>query len=581
VDIRQRFPPFLGRQDDTARRQCIFVSHSGSTNANAEPIIMRVRPSLVGIILLGVLGLPAAGMFDFGSLAAESRPRPARTTHGEESSVEPPLASLPSAVLIPTGSPHPEDPAVPMVALRVRVPAAAGLGQEVEYHLCVENCSAAAAHHVLVRNPLPANARFVRANPEPAARDPELLWQLGTLEPGARREILLVLVPTGPGDLENCARVQFEHGQCVCTRIAQPGLQLRKQGPRQAAVNETLAFQLTVTNTGAIELSGVVVTDSLPAGLEHASRQNALRWDVGTLAPGQSRTLEYHVVAKRAGRLCNRSVAVADGGLRQEAESCVTVGEAKLTLAKTGPERGYVKSAAAYQLTVRNAGILPLANVVLVDPVPSQMSFVSSRGGHLLGNEVRWSIGALEPEESRTVDVVLRAQSAGKICNRAAATADRGLRAEAEACTEFVGVPALLLEVVDTDDPVEVGAETSYIILVRNQGTVPATSIRIEAEVPAQMEVFRVTGPADHLMEGRKLLFKTFNLPPRGQARFEVHVKAKVPGDVRFKVDLWAKELYSGLPVHEEESTTIYTDLPSARLHTPESSRKTRLPKKR
>jgi uncharacterized repeat protein (TIGR01451 family) len=533
------------------------------------------------LLFLGVLGVLATGVLDFGRLGAESRPLPARTVQWGELSPELPLPVGPLPARPEGGGQHPEDPPVPVVAIRVRVPATAGLGQEVEYRLCVENCSAAAAHHVLIRNPLPANTRFVRANPEPAAREPELLWQLGTLEPGVCREIVLVLVPTGPGDLKNCARVQFEHGQCVCTKIAQPGLELRKQGPSQALVNETLTFQLTVTNTGATELTGVAVTDSLPPGLEHASRQNALRWDVGTLAPGQSRSLEYQVVAKMTGRLCNRSVAIANGGLRQEAESCVTVGEAKLTLTKTGPERRYVNTGAAYQLTVSNPGTLPLANVVITDALPPQTTYVSSRGGgRLVGNQVQWALGTLEPGSSRTVDVVLKAQSTGKICNRATATAERGLKAEAEACTEFVGVSALLLEVVDTDDPVEVGAETSYVILVRNQGSVPATAIRIEAEVPEQMDVVRVTGPADHTMAGRKVLFQAFNLPPRGEARFVVYVKAKAPGDVRFRVDMWAKELFSGLPVHEEESTTIYTDLPSARRPAPKSSRPTQLRKK-
>jgi uncharacterized repeat protein (TIGR01451 family) len=353
---------------------------------------------------------------------------------------------------------------VPVVTIRVRVPAAAGVGEELEYRLCVENCSAAPAHHVLVRNPIPSNARFVRASPEPAARDPELLWQLGTLEPGVCRELVLVLMPTGPGDLKNCARVQFEHGQCVCTRIAPPA------------------------------------------------------------------------------------------------------GEARLTLTKTGPEKRYVNTGAAYQLTVRNAGSVPLTNVVITDPVPAQMAYVSSRGGQFVANEVRWAIGTLEPSAAQTVDVVLKARSAGTVCNRAIATADHGQKAEAEACTEFVGVSGLLLEVVDTKDPVEVGAETSYVILVRNQGTRPATEIRIEAEVPEQMDVVRVTGPADHRLDGRKLVFQSFNLTPQGEARFVVYVKAKAPGDVRFKVDLWAKELFSGLPVHEEESTTIFTDLPSARL---------------
>src|SRR5262249_26383167 len=151
----------------------------------------------------------------------------------------------------------------------------------------------------------------------------ELLWQLGTLPPGACREIVLVLVPTGPGDVKNCARVQFEHGQCVCTKIAQPGapaLQLHKQGPGQAALNNVLPYRLTVPNTGSGQAPGVVVTDALPAGLEHTSRKNTLTWDMGNLAPGQSRTAEYQVIAKQTGRLCNGAVATAMGGLRQEVE---------------------------------------------------------------------------------------------------------------------------------------------------------------------------------------------------------------------------------------------------------------------
>src|SRR5205085_594663 len=62
-------------------------------------------------------------------------------------------------------------------------------------------------------------ARFVRAVPEPSAREPELHWALGTLPPGVCREIVLVLAPTDANDVKNCARVQFEHGQCVTTRV--------------------------------------------------------------------------------------------------------------------------------------------------------------------------------------------------------------------------------------------------------------------------------------------------------------------------------------------------------------------------
>ena len=52
---------------------------------------------------------------------------------------------------------------------------------------------------------------------------------------------------------------------------------------------------------------------------------------MGTLAPGQSQSVEYQVIATKPGRLCNKAIATAAGGLREEKESCVTVGEMKLT----------------------------------------------------------------------------------------------------------------------------------------------------------------------------------------------------------------------------------------------------------
>ena len=136
----------------------------------------------------------------------------------EEYPTSPPGFVTNPAFVPPQGA-DPVDPPVPTIALRVRVPATAGADEELQYNITVENTSRAGAHHVAVRNPLPANVRFVRATPEPNQKDPELRWNFGTLEPGARKEIVLVVKPTGPGDVQNCARVQFEHGQCVTTRV--------------------------------------------------------------------------------------------------------------------------------------------------------------------------------------------------------------------------------------------------------------------------------------------------------------------------------------------------------------------------
>jgi len=480
---------------------------------------------------------------------------------------EPPLAEVlpPPRTTNVLSTAEPADPPAPVVVLRVRVPANVAAGQELEYRIGVENCSPAAAHHVLVRNPLPANARFVRASPEPSVREPELLWRLGTLEGSARREIVLVLAPTGSTDVKNCARVQFEHGECVTTRIARPSLNLQKHGPTQALLLDTLNYRLTLTNSGSAELTNLLVTDILAPGLEHASGKDHLSWILGTLAPGQSQSVEYQVVAKKVGQLGNKAIATAAGGLREEKESCVSVGEMKLGLLLTGPQRRYLNLPALYQITVSNPGTVPLTNVVINDPLPAQTTFVgASAGGQLIGSQVEWLIGTLPPAESRTVEMRLRARTPGRICNQAIATADRGLTRQAEVCTDFTGAPALSLEVEDSADPVEVGSETSYNITVRNPGTNPVTRVQIAATVPEQMTVTRAAGASDHRKEDQKIIYDPLTLPAGGEARFRVDVKALRPGDVRFKVELTADQLSAG-PVQQEESTTIFAILPSSR----------------
>src|SRR5262249_37635628 len=149
-------------------------------------------------------------------------------------------------------------------------------------------------------------------------------------------------------DIRNCARVQFEHGQCVLTRIGRPALRLRKTGPAQALLYDAVTFRLEVTNTGAADATDVVLTDTLPEGLlfltskPSTSGTNPLTWKLGTLRPGQSRQVEYQVSAMKTGSFDNRAVAEAAGGLRQEAAHTVRVGEVKLAVSKAGPRRRLV-----------------------------------------------------------------------------------------------------------------------------------------------------------------------------------------------------------------------------------------------
>src|SRR5438552_637115 len=100
-----------------------------------------------GLAFFGLLGcLLAVQNLNF------ARTIPARTAQVVVPSREPPLADRPLESIAPPtprlGLPpcDPVDPATPVVALRVRAPASAPAGQELEYHIHVENSMRAAAH---------------------------------------------------------------------------------------------------------------------------------------------------------------------------------------------------------------------------------------------------------------------------------------------------------------------------------------------------------------------------------------------------------------------------------------------------
>ncbi len=526
------------------------------------------------VFLLGwALAVPQAyaqtGAYPFRPpVVGESVEPPLADGAQQTQGIAPPNSPWPSA---PAAAPEPIDPPVPVVSLRVRVAASASPGQELTYRLYVQNQSQAVAHHVRVRNPLPANAKFVRASPEPGTKEPDLAWDFGTLAGGATREITLVLLPTGAGDIRNCAWVQFDHGQCVQTRVVGPDLRFRLLGKSDAQVGDPLTYQIEVTNAGQGQARGVRVDISLPPGLEYYSKSpsakshNSLTANLGTLAPGQTRRVEYQVLATRQGTLDTRAVVTAEGGLRQKADSVVTVGEAKLTLVRTGGRRRQVNRPVTYQVTVSNPGNRPATGVEIVEEVLPDMEFVSASGdGRLTGNQVRWALGTLEPGGSRSVRIVLRSRRAFEATTFATASAGRGLQAQAETKTLFENSTGLALEIDKSDDPLGVGREASYTIRVLNRGTATLERIVLKVTVPDQLKVTRTAGPANPVQEGPVLQFPPLPpLAPGTEAVYRVEVQALRTGTAILRAE--ATTDTTGVLERQvvlEESTDIQGDKP-------------------
>jgi hypothetical protein len=147
------------------------------------------------------------------------------------------------------------------------------------------------------------------------------------------------------------------------------------------------------------------------------------------------------------------------------------------------------------------------------------------------------------------------------------------LKVQSEAAIEVAGLPAFRLEVVDVDDPIEVGSNTTYKIDVTNQGSLPGTQVGIIAIVPPEMQIVRANGPGQPKIEGQKITFPPVDsVQPNQSVSYSVEVKALKEGDVRFRVELRSLTLGTQ-PVIEEESTRIYAPLPGGGPTTPPPAR--------
>jgi uncharacterized repeat protein (TIGR01451 family) len=464
----------------------------------------------------------------------------------------------------PVGAPSQGEPPTPTVTIHVQAPAAAAPGQELEYRICVENTSRAAAHHVTVRNPLPARARFARATPKPDQTDPELLWRLGTLEACACRKIVLVLVPSGGGDVENCARVQFEHGQCVTTRISRPQLVLRKTGPTEASVGDALAFRITVTNTGAADATNVVLVEKFMQGWQYAQepfekdRVIEKKWELRTIAAGQSQTVEYQATPRVAGRLCTSAEATAAGGLVSEpARHCVQVGQRLLTLEIEGPRTASVRRPVNYFLTVKNEGTVPATDVIVSEVLPPGLEFLdANQGGRYMDGRVSWDLRTLGPGQSRVLRLRVQSDAEREVRQTPVAAYGQGLQKSAELTTTFRGPVGLDFDVEASEYAVEVGSPVRYTITVFNRGAGAQTNTRIVMELPPEMEYRSAQGPGGVKSQADRGIITFEPLPtltPEKDAVYTVDAVARRAGAARARVGLAAgpaeRFTYKSLPI--------------------------------
>lgn len=453
----------------------------------------------------------------------------------------------------------------PQLVIQKTAPQIAAVGQQIPYQIVVTNTGTIATQGGTIRDTLPESLRLIGANPMATQQGPNLLWSFGPLQPGQSAVVQFGCQATAAGTVTNCAEAVIAEGSgarsCATTQIVTGALAIAKTGPSSASVGVPITFQITVTNQGAGPAGNVIVTDAFDPGFVHETGSAPVQLQVGTLAPGEARSLPIVLTAKLPGKLCNRVSATADGGLAAAAEHCVEITQPTLEVSKTGPKFAIVGAPVDFEITVRNSGATAATGVIVRDEAPTQLQPQQlSEGGILTGQTALWNLGTLQPGEQRVLRLRAQAIAGGaNVCNVATLSADGVAPQQAPSCLEIRGIPALLTELIDRFDPVPVGAETTYTVQVTNQGSVSAHEVVLSCRIPEAMEFVDAEGatPFQYDANRRTLSFAPFpEMETRKRLLYQIQVRGTRPGDVRFEARISARELTE--PVLMQQSTQIY-----------------------
>lgn len=436
------------------------------------------------------------------------------------------------------------------------------VGQECEFELHVKNSGSVPTSQVAVDGLFPNSVRLTSADPKPTVSGEKATWSFDSMAPGAQQKISIKLIPSRRGELGATAQVRFTGSASASFRVEEPLLKLAVKGPSEVTLNDPAPQMILVTNPGTGTVHNVKVEARLSEGLEFRSPGERLVMEVGSISPGETQSVRLPLSAIKGGPQSINITASSSSDASATASAQLNVIAPSLKIAVDGPALRYIGRPAPYTLTVANDGSVPNNNVRISQKVADGFQFASAdRNGKYdpSTRTVQWFVGRLEPGQTTQVNCELTAATVGDFFHTVSVLSDSGVRAEAKAQTRVNGVASLTMELVDLDDPVEIGAETAYEIRVKNEGSKAATGVTIACELPPEMELKNFKAPVGAIVEGRQVLFKSLDeVAAGGEAVYRIYVKGVREGNHRMRVRMTASSLQE--PVVREEATKVYAD---------------------
>lgn len=512
----------------------------------------------------------------------ETTPAPATPT---QNNVEPRPLNFGNPVVPPASMSSP----VPMgnlptkhapgVVVETVTPETVSVGQDVTYELVVKNEGSTAVWNVRVEDEIPAGSKYVMSDPSGDTANGKLSWNLGSLDIGATKRLKVVVRPSEEGELRNRTVVSFSAATENKMKVTRPKVGVAVSAPDTVKAGEEAAFTVKLTNTGSGPATNLVMRATLSDGL-HNPNGSILELKIPSLAAGQTKTIPLRAIATKSGsQSCSLAVS-ADGTVAEPTKAGLNVVEPKLVARVVGPAKCLVKGEPTFTLEFTNPGTATTDNLTATVPLPPGFEFIQASDGGAVsqsGKEIVWRLPGLPAGAGKAVSMKLRSVAPSDAMVKVvvgavnetmpvnssgiqqASIAMKGLEAKADLTIKSEGVAALRFEVIDVEDPVEVGKEAIYEIRLTNQGTGPCTNVNITGLPAEGTTAVAANGPTQVRVQAGQLLFDPIaKLDVKGEAIYRVRVRGNQSGDMKFKLQVSCDQIRT--PIIKEENTRFYKE---------------------
>lgn len=422
------------------------------------------------------------------------------------------------------------------------------IGQTVTFTVTVTNAGPNPASGVAVRDQLTQGLAFVDASASQGSYNNSTgIWTVGSLAGGGSATLTLRATVGSLGDKTNTAQVSAsdqadpdstpnndapgEDDQSSVTVAPDAAdLSLSKSvNDATPQIGQNVAFTVTLNNAGPASATNVEVTDVIPTGMTFVSATASQGsyaagsgvWTVGTVGFGNSATLTITATVNTAGAKVNEAEVTAvdqfdpdstpgnDAGSEDDlAQASLTPMAVDLALTKTvDDDTPQVDQNLAFTLTLTNSGPDDATNVVVSDPLPAGMAFVSSNAsqGSYDAATGLWTVGMVADDGEATLQIIARVTTPTTQTNTAQvrfvdqadpdSTPGNSAAGEDDQASVQVNPQVADLSVTKTvdDDTPNRGQNVTFTITVINSGPASATNVEISDPLPAGMTFVSAT----------------------------------------------------------------------------------------